>query len=106
LSEKKADIITIPAAFTLETGKDHWEILCRTRAVETQTYVLAAAQFGSHFNGDEKRACFGNSMIVDPWGHVIRRAPNSTGYISAALDFDYKTWVRQILPVANHHILK
>ena len=106
LSEKKADIITIPAAFTLETGKDHWEILCRTRAVETQTYVLAAAQFGSHFDGDEKRACFGNSMIVDPWGHVIRRAPNSTGYISAALDFDYKTWVRQILPVANHHILK
>lgn len=45
-------------------------------------------------------------MIVDPWGHVIRRAPNSTGYISAAHDFDYQTWVRQILSVANHHILK
>ena len=106
LSEKKADIITIPAAFTLQTGKDHWEILCRTRAVETQTFVLAAGQHGSHLDGDEKRDCYGNSMIVDPWGHVISRAPNSIGFISAVLDFDYQNKVRQILPVANHHILK
>ncbi|KAK4186778.1 carbon-nitrogen hydrolase [Podospora australis] len=63
-----ADIITYPSAFTVPTGQAHWEILLRARAIETQSYVVAAAQVGRH---NEKRASYGHSMIVDPWGRVL-----------------------------------
>ena len=66
-----ARVITAPSAFTFETGKDHWDLLVRTRAVENQVFVLAAAQFGSHPPG---LACYGNAMIVDPWGTALARA--------------------------------
>lgn len=100
-----ADIIMIPAAFTLETGKDHWEVLCRARAIETQSYVLAPAQTGFHMENGEQRACFGNSMIVDPWGHVVARVSNGIGYATANLDFSYQSRIREILPVSQHHVL-
>lgn len=100
------DIITIPAAFALETGKDHWEVLCRARAIETQTFILASAQVGFHIEGGERRACYGNSMIVDPWGQVIARASNEIGYATANLDFAYQARIRDILPVSRHHVLK
>lgn len=61
-------MITYPSAFTLPTGKAHWEILLRSRAIETQTYVIAAAQVGAH---NEKRTSYGHSMVVDPWGKVL-----------------------------------
>ena len=89
----------------METGKDHWEVLCRARAIETQTYVLAPNQVGRHPEGNEMRACFGHSMVVDPWGHVLSRAQDKPGYISARLDFPYMESLRQGLPVHEHHVL-
>ncbi|KAK4222647.1 carbon-nitrogen hydrolase [Podospora fimiseda] len=68
LKRMGADIITYPSAFTVPTGKAHWEILLRARAIETQSYVVAAAQVGRH---NEKRVSYGHSMIVDPWGVVL-----------------------------------
>jgi deaminated glutathione amidase len=63
-----SEIITFPSAFTVPTGKAHWEVLLRARAIESQSYILAAAQAGYH---NEKRASYGHSMIVDPWGEVL-----------------------------------
>jgi len=68
LKRMKSDIITYPSAFTVPTGKAHWEPLLRARAIETQTYVVAAAQVGRH---NEKRVSYGHSMIVSPWGEVV-----------------------------------
>lgn len=68
LKRQNAHIMTYPSAFTVPTGKAHWEILLRSRAVETQAYVIAAAQVGAH---NEKRTSYGNSMVVDPWGTVL-----------------------------------
>lgn len=68
LKRQKSDIITYPSAFTVPTGKAHWESLLRSRAIETQAYVVAAAQVGAH---NEKRVSYGHSMIVSPWGEVL-----------------------------------
>lgn len=68
LKRQKADIITYPSAFTVPTGKAHWESLLRARAIETQSYVIAAAQAGPH---NEKRRSYGHSMIVNPWGEIV-----------------------------------
>ena len=68
LRRQGASIITYPSAFTVPTGKAHWEVLLRARAIETQSYVVAAAQVGNH---NEKRVSYGHSMVVDPWGKVI-----------------------------------
>ena len=105
LADAGAAVITIPSAFTMETGKDHWEVLCRARAIETQTYVLAPNQVGKHPEGNEVRACFGHSMVVDPWGHVLARAQDKPGFITAKLDFPYLASLRQGLPVHEHHVL-
>jgi predicted amidohydrolase len=94
-----ARIITAPSAFTFETGKDHWDLLVRARAVENQVFVLAAAQVGSHPPG---LACYGNAMIVDPWGTVLARAPEGEGVVVADLDFDHQDRVRASLPALNH----
>jgi nitrilase len=105
LADAGAQVITIPAAFTLETGRDHWEVLCRARAIETQTYVLAPGQVGQHMDGNSPRACFGHSMVVNPWGHVVAQAPDRPGFITARLDFDYENEIRRNLPVQQHHVL-
>ena len=68
LKRQDAQIITYPSAFTVPTGKAHWEPLLRARAIETQAYVIAAAQVGAH---NEKRTSYGHSMVVDPWGKVL-----------------------------------
>jgi predicted amidohydrolase len=68
LKRQDAQIITYPSAFTVPTGKAHWETLLRARAIETQAYVIAAAQIGAH---NEKRTSYGHSMVVDPWGKVL-----------------------------------
>src|SRR5918999_5832567 len=83
LAVEGAELVTVPAAFTLYTGKDHWELLLRARAVENQCYVAAANQWGSHADG--KASC-GRSMIVDPWGLVLAQAPDEDCVISAELD--------------------
>lgn len=99
------DIIVIPAAFNLETGKDHWEVMIRTRAIETQTYVIAPGQIGLHREPGGERACYGNSMIVDPWGTVIARASAQPGVTVADLDFTYLDRVRSTLPSNSHHVI-
>ncbi|MFD2236513.1 carbon-nitrogen hydrolase family protein [Aureimonas populi] len=103
LRDKGADVIVLPAAFTLMTGKDHWEVLARARAVETQTYFLAVGQTGTHAGG--RKACWGHTMAIDPWGHVVAQCSDTVGMVSATLDFDYAAKVRADVPVANHHVL-
>jgi nitrilase len=103
LAKRGAEVIVIPSAFTLQTGKDHWEPILRARAIETETYVLAAAQCGGFANG--ARLHYGHSMVVDPWGHVIARAQDTVGFVTARLDFDYLKDVRQRIPVHQHKVL-
>ncbi len=95
LALEGAELITAPAAFTLYTGKDHWELLVRARAVENQLYVVAANQWGTHVPG---KASFGRSMIVDPWGVVLAVAPDDDTVITAELDKARMARVRESLP--------
>lgn len=104
LAEKGVDAIALPSAFTLLTGKDHWEVLCRARAIETETYFCAPAQAGFHHVGSEARATYGHSLVVDPWGHVIARASDGIGIVSARLDRKRVDKVRAQIPVAQHKV--
>lgn len=99
------DVIVLPAAFNMETGKDHWEPLLRARAIETQSYVVAPGQIGLHPEPAGERACYGNSMIIDPWGQVIARASAQAGVTFANLDFSYLAQVRNALPSNSHHVM-
>ncbi|GJD51744.1 Deaminated glutathione amidase [Methylobacterium crusticola] len=103
LRDAGAAVIVLPAAFTLMTGKDHWELLARARACETQTWFLATGQTGTHAGG--RNACFGHSMIVNPWGHVTAQASDGVGTVSGRLDFAYTDKVRAAVPVAQHHVI-
>lgn len=96
------DLIALPAAFAETTGRAHWEILLRARAVENQCYLVAAAQGGRHPTG---RITHGNSMIVDPWGEVIARMGMGEGVIVADLDPARLAEVRDCLPALRHRIL-
>ncbi len=86
LVEKGAEMIAMPAAFTMQTGKDHWEVLLRARAIETETYVCASAQTGSFTVGNEQRHTYGHSLVADPWGHVVAKASDGVGIVSARID--------------------
>src|SRR3990170_5472930 len=90
-----AELVTVPAAFTLYTGKDHWELLLRARAVENQCYVAAANGWGSHGEG---KASYGRSMIVDPWGVVLAAAPDEDTVVSAEIDRAHMRRIRESLP--------
>jgi predicted amidohydrolase len=94
-----AEIVLVPAAFTAHTGKDHWEVLLRARAIEQQVWVLAPDQWGRH---DERRQSHGHSMVIDPWGHVVARAGDADGVVLAELDLERLRRVRAQLPVAEH----
>lgn len=95
LAIRGARVITLPAAFTKVTGRAHWEILVRARAIENQAFVVAADQIGTHPPDKES---FGASMIVDPWGEVLARAPDEECFIAAKLDFARQDEVRDKLP--------
>ncbi|MGB3635008.1 MAG: carbon-nitrogen hydrolase family protein [Rubrobacteraceae bacterium] len=95
LALRGAGILAVPAAFTLQTGKDHWEVLLRARAIENQAFVVAPAQWGQKADG---RWTYGRSMIVDPWGTVIAQCPDKDGYALAILDLDYLTRFRTEFP--------
>jgi predicted amidohydrolase len=95
LAVKGARVITLPAAFTKVTGRAHWEILIRARAIENQAFVVAADQIGSHPPDKES---FGGSMVVDPWGEVLARAPDEESFVAADLDFARQDEVREQLP--------
>lgn len=100
---RDVDIITLPAAFTETTGKMHWEILVRARAVENLAYVVAAAQGGYHVSGRETH---GNSMIVDPWGRVLDRLPRGSGVVVAEVNPLYQASLRASLPALSHRTLR
>ena len=88
-------VLTVPAAFTLQTGKDHWELLLRARAVENQAFVVAPAQWGQKADG---RWTYGRSLIVDPWGTVLAQCPDRDGFARAILDLGYLDRLRQDFP--------
>ena len=95
LAVRGARVITVPAAFTLHTGKDHWEPLLRARAIENQAFVLAPNQIGEappHYNS------YGRSMIVDPWGVPLATAPDEECFVAAELDFALQDRIRESLP--------
>ncbi|OWS70281.1 acyltransferase [Polynucleobacter campilacus] len=98
----QVDCHIIPAAFTYTTGKDHWEILLRARAIENQCYVLASAQGGVHQN---QRRTWGNTMLIDPWGVVLTTLPEGEGLISGVLSKDKLNEVRSKLPALAHRKL-
>lgn len=102
LRDKGAKVMFLPAAFTLQTGKDHWETLIRARAIETQSWMIAPAQIFEH---DKGKLCYGRSMVVDPWGTVVAKAPDRVGFVSAEIDPGYADEVRGRMPVASHHVL-
>jgi len=92
-------LIVVPAAFTHTTGRAHWEVLLRARAIENQCYVLASAQGGTHANG---RRTFGHSMLVDPWGEVKDVLREGEGVVSGELDPAFLASVRESLPALRH----
>jgi nitrilase len=98
----QVDCHIIPAAFTYTTGKDHWEILLRARAIENQCYVLASAQGGMHQN---QRRTWGNTMLIDPWGDVLATLAEGEGFISGVLSKDKLNEVRSKLPALAHRKL-
>ena len=97
-----AEWFSLPSAFTVPTGRAHWELLLRTRAVENLCYLVAAAQAGVHENGRETH---GDSMIVEPWGRVVVRLPRGTGVITAELDLERQRRLRQDFPAVDHRRL-
>jgi len=99
LTFQGAEIIFVPSAFTFDTGKDHWETLIRTRAIENQVYIIAPNQCGT---GPSDTSNYGHSMIVDPWGTVIAKCENEEKIIYAELDRRYLKKVRTKLPVLSH----
>ena len=103
LRDEGAEVIVLPAAFTLMTGKDHWEVLARARAIETQTYFIAVGQSLSHSEG--RKWCWGHSMVIDPWGHIVAQCSDGVGNTSSTLDLAYVQKVRGDVPVARHHVL-
>jgi predicted amidohydrolase len=99
LARRGARVLAVPSAFTERTGKDHWEVLLRARAIENLAYVVAPAQVGVHGPG---RASHGHAMIVDPWGAVIAQVPDGEGVAVAVLDFDRQDRIRRELPALDH----
>lgn len=104
LADKGAQVVALPSAFTMVTGKDHWEVLIRARAIETQTYFCAPDQVGAHKAGHETRVSYGNSLVADPWGQVIARASDGVGLISTRIDPERIRKVRAMIPVAGHRV--
>src|SRR6478609_5678293 len=102
LVERGANVLLVPAAFTAHTGKDHWHALLRARAIESQCFVVAAAQWGKLPLG---RTTYGHSLVVDPWGTVIAEASDKVGFISATLELDYLEQVRAAVPCLAHRRL-
>ena len=94
-----AKVLFIPSAFTMHTGKDHWEVLIRARAIENQCYVVSPAQYGRH---NDRRESYGRTMIVDPWGQVLAQAQDREAVVTADIDLDYLDDIRRRLPCLEH----
>ncbi|MBI4821930.1 MAG: carbon-nitrogen hydrolase family protein [Deltaproteobacteria bacterium] len=94
-----AEILAVPAAFTVPTGRDHWEVLLRARAIENQCYVLAPAQVGAN---TETRRTFGRAMIIDPWGTLLAICPDRPSYALAEIDLGHVADLRRRMPCLDH----
>lgn len=105
LMKAGADLITLPSAFTTQTGKDHWEALCRARAIETECYFAAPGQYGTFLQEGEKRYNYGHSLIADPWGHVIAKASDGEGFVTARISKAEIARVRGQIPLLSHKVL-
>ncbi|MDP2706108.1 MAG: carbon-nitrogen hydrolase family protein, partial [Burkholderiales bacterium] len=103
LLEQGAEMFAVPSAFTAHTGKAHWEVLVRARAIENLVYVIAAAQGGRHANG---RETFGDSLIVNPWGEVLARRTGGPGHVMAEFDRTHLQNLRTSLPSIRHRRLR
>lgn len=103
LVDRGATSLTVPAAFTLTTGKDHWHVLLRARAIESQCYVLAAAQTGRH---SVTRQSYGHALIIDPWGTVLAECGEGEGYATAWIDQSVVARIRASLPSLAHRRLR
>jgi len=99
LSEAGAEVIAVPAAFTVPTGQAHWSVLLRARAIEAAAFVVAAAQAGLHEDG---RTTYGHSLVVDPWGAVVAELGDAPGLAFAEIDLDRIGEVRARIPVLKH----
>lgn len=99
LAKAGASLLTVPAAFTVPTGRAHWHVLLRARAIETGCFVLAPAQTGTH---DQGRKTFGHSLIVSPWGEIIADGGEEVGFITADLDLDAVAEARRMIPSLAH----
>jgi predicted amidohydrolase len=99
LALRGAEVLMVPAAFTLQTGKDHWELLLRARAVENQAFVVAPAQWGQKADG---RWTYGRSLIVDPWGTVLAQCPDRDGFALATLDLRFLDRLREDFPALEN----
>jgi predicted amidohydrolase len=102
LVSRGANLILLPAAFTSRTGRDHWEVLLKARAIENFSYVVAPAQYGQH---SPERRSHGRTMIVDPWGLVLAQAADGEGMIYARLDFKRLERLRREMPCLEHRRL-
>lgn len=106
LRRQGAELIFLPAAFTLQTGKDHWETLIRARAIETQCWFAAPAMWGRHLDGSgEARFTYGHSLVCDPWGAVTAKVSDGTGWATARIDPAITARVRRDMPVLEHRKL-
>jgi len=99
LAQAGATVLTVPAAFTAQTGRAHWHVLLRARAIETGSFVIAPAQCGSH---DAGRHTFGHSLIIDPWGEILADGGDSPGVITARLNLERVAEVRAMIPSLSH----
>jgi len=99
LALRGAEVLIVPAAFTLQTGKDHWELLLRARAVENQAFVVAPAQWGQKADG---RWTYGRSLIIDPWGTVLAQCPDRDGFALATLDLGHLDRLREDFPALEN----
>ena len=99
LALRGAQVLTVPAAFTLQTGKDHWQLLLRARAVENQAFVVAPAQWGQQADG---RWTYGRAMVVDPWGTVLAQCPDRDGHALAVMDLAFLDRLREEFPALKN----
>jgi nitrilase len=102
MSAAGAQWISVPAAFTVPTGRAHWELLLRARAIENLSFVVAPAQWGRHASG---RETWGDSMIIDCWGSVLARLPSGIGVITARFDLAAQEETRRNFPALSHRVL-
>ena len=99
-----ANVLAVPSAFTVTTGRDHWTPILRTRAIETQSWVIAPAQWGEHDDGGLRNS-YGHSLIIDPWGHVVASCADGTGLAMAEIDLKKVDSVRRSMPLNEHRRL-